>query len=171
MTIKMKRVTLDDINDLQQISIETFSDTFGAENKQEDLDNYLQSAYNQEKLKKEVSDPNSDFQLIYYNDELAGYIKLNVNESQTELKDINALEVERIYIRTVFHRLGLGKKLINYAFEQAESQNKSYVWLGVWEHNTGAIAFYNKQGFTVFSEHIFKLGNDPQRDVLMKKEM
>ncbi|AVK62389.1 GNAT family N-acetyltransferase [Lactobacillus sp. CBA3605] len=171
MAIEMRPVTVDDVADLQQVSIETFSETFGTENSKEDLEKYLKSAYNKQKLMAKIDNPNTDFQLIFYKDDVAGYLKLNENSAQTELKVKNALEVERIYIRKPFHRLGLGGQLIDYAYQQAVKKHKQAIWLGVWEHNIGAIAFYEKQGFSAFSEHVFNLGNDQQRDILMKKEL
>jgi ribosomal protein S18 acetylase RimI-like enzyme len=171
MLVKMEKVTDKNIEVLQQISIETFSDTFGSENSKEDLDNYLKTAYGYQKLKNEVSNPDTEFQLIYYDDKLSGYIKINVGHAQTELKEDAGLEIERIYIRKPFHRFGLGKYLVNYVFNKAQELNKDYVWLGVWEHNEGAITFYHKQGFFAFNEHIFNLGGDIQRDILMKKEL
>ncbi|GMA68979.1 spermidine/spermine N(1)-acetyltransferase [Leuconostoc litchii] len=171
MTIKLKKVTAEDVKLLRQISIETFTDTFGSDNSKADLENYLQSAYNEQKLQKEIGNNDTVFQLVYYKNQLAGYLKINVGQAQSELKESNGLEVERIYIRTEFHRSGLGQHLINFALEQANRLGKKYVWLGVWENNNGAIAFYEKQGFTPFSEHIFDLGGDLQRDILMKKRL
>ncbi|WP_288846816.1 GNAT family N-acetyltransferase [uncultured Fructobacillus sp.] len=71
--------------------------------------------------------------------------------------------------RSAFQRLGLGRQLLNQAFDQANVLGKSRVWLGVWEHNQNALAFYQKIGFTPFSDHVFQLGTDAQRDILMEK--
>jgi len=43
------------------------------------------------------------------------------------------------------------------------------VWLGVWEHNPRAIAFYRKWGFEAVGEHVFVVGTDPQRDLVMTR--
>ena len=75
------------------------------------------------------------------------------------------------HIKSAFKRLGIGRALINYAFDQAKSLSKEYIWLGVWEHNPAALAFYKKLGFLAFSDHRFNLGGDLQRDVLMKKTL
>ncbi|MBZ2405018.1 GNAT family N-acetyltransferase [Liquorilactobacillus hordei] len=171
MVTNLITVTNNDIDTLRQISIETFSDTFGAENSKEDLEKYLESAYDSQKLEKEVENPESNFQFIYYQNQLAGYLKLNIGSAQSELQSDDALEVERIYIKKEFKRLGLGKQLISYAIDEAKKAHKKYIWLGVWEHNEGAIVFYQKQGFVEFSEHIFDLGGDEQRDILMKKSL
>lgn len=54
--------------------------------------------------------------------------------------------------------------------EIAEHQHNSYVWLGVWKKNPPAIRFYEKNEFTAFGKHIFKMGDDEQVDIMMKKE-
>ncbi len=171
MINQIATVLSENLAQLQKISMETFADTFGADNTQEDLDKYLQSAYNIKELQSELENSNSSFQFIYYHDALAGYLKTNVGDAQTELQDQNGLEIERIYIKKQFKRLGLGKQLIALASQQAQIKQKNFLWLGVWENNAPAISFYNKQGFTAFSEHLFKLGNDPQRDILMRKDI
>ncbi|RZI48248.1 GNAT family N-acetyltransferase [Lactococcus kimchii] len=164
----LKKVTLKDVQQLQEISIETFSDTFKDANDEANLKEYLKNAYNIEQLKSELSDLESDFYFVYYKKELAGYLKLNVSNAQSEKHDINALEIERIYIKTHFKRLGLGRYLLNYAINQAKELKKTSVWIGVWEKNINALNFYKKMNFVYFSEHIFKLGREKQRDILMK---
>lgn len=165
--IILKEVTIKEVKLLQKISIETFSDIFKDANNETDLKEYLKNAYNIEQLKSEVSNSDSAFYFVYYKNELAGYLKLNVANAQSEKHDINALEVERIYIKSDFKRLGIGKYLLNYAIEYARELNKTSVWLGVWEENINALNFYKKMNFVCFSEHVFELGGEKQRDILM----
>ena len=58
--------------------------------------------------------------------------------------------------------------MYNKALQIAQEKNVGYLWLGVWEENHRALAFYKKNGFVEFDKHIFKLGNDPQTDIMMK---
>ena len=95
-------------------------------------------------------------------------MKLNFGDSQTELKDNKALEIERIYVSKEFHGKSVGQLLYDKAIEVAKQKNVNYVWLGVWEENPRAISFYKKNGFVEFDKHIFKLGNDEQIDIMMK---
>lgn len=171
MTIEIKSVEIEDVKTLQSISRETFSDTFGSENSKKDLKEYLENAYSIEQLSSEINNKNSEFKFIYLEDNLAGYLKLNVSNAQTENENQEGLEIERIYIKPNFKRLGLGKRLFEYALKKANSSNKKFIWLGVWEKNLPAIAFYEKQGFYFFDSHIFKLGQDLQKDLLMKLDL
>ncbi|HEY0222288.1 MAG TPA: GNAT family N-acetyltransferase [Lactovum miscens] len=168
LDITLKKVTQKELLDLQKISIETFTETFLDDNNAESLKIYLEKAYNFKKLSSEVANTESNFQFIYYGKQLAGYIKLNVGVAQSEMVGLNTLEVERIYIKSSYKRLGLGKYLLNYAFKQAQELNKSKVWLGVWEQNINALNFYRKMGFVYFGKHIFDLGGEKQCDLLME---
>lgn len=167
MTTSIKRCTRDDLAELQQISIETFSETFKEQNSPEHLNAYLERAYNLEQLGQEIENPSSLFYFIYFNEEAAGYLKLNSDEAQTETMDKDSLEVERIYIKKKFQKHGLGKILLNKAFEVAAEQRKQNIWLGVWEANENAIAFYEKKGFVQTGSHSFFMGDDEQVDLIM----
>ncbi|AUX11121.1 GNAT family N-acetyltransferase [Latilactobacillus sakei] len=169
--MSIEKVTLDQLKALQTISIQTFTDTFGADNSKQDLADYLESAYNDLQLTSEITNPNSAFYFIKHNDDIAGYLKLNSNDAQTEKSAPDSLEVERIYILPTFKRLGLGTQLIEYAIKTAQDMHKAHIWLGVWEHNTGALAFYTKLGFKQIGDHIFQLGDDAQRDLIMQKAL
>ncbi len=169
--IEIKKISLNDLVALQALSIKTFTDTFAKDNTPEDLKDYLDQAYTEEKLTSELQNKQSEFYFIYSDDQLAGYLKLNVNDAQTETIEEDGLEIERIYIDSDFKRLGLGKMLYNKAIERAKALNKTTIWLGVWEHNFSAMKFYHKMGFTQVGEHSFYMGEDEQTDLIMKKKL
>lgn len=83
----------------------------------------------------------------------------------------NALEVERIYLKQNFQHQGFGLVLIKLAEELARKKNKANMWLGVWEKNYQAQAFYKKDGFKRVSQHTFVVGDDPQTDFILVKEL
>ncbi len=82
-----------------------------------------------------------------------------------------SLEVERIYIKSSFQKHGLGKYLLNNAIEIAIEHNKKNIWLGVWEKNENAIAFYKKLGFVQAGSHSFYMGDDEQVNLIMIKTL
>lgn len=171
MNFQTKKITCEDVVLLREISIETFTDTFKDQNSPENLKAYLDTAYDIKKIEQELQNKNSEFYFIYFEQDIAGYIKINVNDAQSENIADEALEVERIYIRTKFKRHGLGKYLINLAQDIAISKNKKVIWLGVWEHNPNAIAFYEKMGFIHTSSHSFFMGDEEQTDYIMTKNL
>lgn len=171
MTIQIRKCTLEDLPILREISYETFDETFKDQNSPENMKVYLETAFNVKQLEKELSTDSSEFFFIYSHEEVAGYLKVNVNEAQTEEEGDESLEIERIYIRKNFQGQRLGLHLINKAMEMAREQNKKKIWLGVWEKNEGAIKFYEKMGFTESGTHSFYMGDEKQTDLLMTKKL
>lgn len=166
-----KRIILDDLEKLQKIGRQTFQETFSESNSEENMRNYLEKGFSKEKLTQEINDKNSEFYFAIVNNEVIGYLKVNFGESQTELKDSKALEIERIYVSKEFQGKGVAQILYSKAIEIAKLKSAEYVWLGVWEENPRAISFYKKNGFVEFDKHIFMLGDDEQTDVMMKLKL
>ncbi|MBX0334163.1 GNAT family N-acetyltransferase [Pontibacter sp. HSC-14F20] len=169
--VAIKRVTLDDINQLQKISRQTFSETFSAGNTEKNMKRYLEEELSVEKLTAELRDSNSQFYFATIDDKVVGYLKLNTGQAQTELKDGQSLEIERIYALKEYHGKGVGQSLYQHAIQIARQQHVDYVWLGVWEENPRAINFYKKNGFVEFDKHVFQLGDDEQTDIMMKLQL
>jgi ribosomal protein S18 acetylase RimI-like enzyme len=169
--IKIKKVTFDDIDQLQKIGRQTFYETFSTGNTEENMTKYLNESFSIDKLTTELNDKNAEFYFATHNDNVIGYLKLNFGQSQTELQDDKGLEIERIYVLKEFHGKKVGQLLFEKALKIAEEKKVDYVWLGVWEKNLRAINFYKKNGFEEFDKHIFKLGNDEQTDIMMKLKL
>ncbi len=165
------RITLDDLEKLQKIGRKTFEETFSESNSEENMRNYLEEGFSKEKLIAELKNKDSEFYFAILKDEVIGYLKVNFGESQTELKDNKALEIERIYVSKEFHGKSVGQILYDKAIEIAKQKGSEYVWLGVWEENPRAISFYKKNGFVEFDKHIFRLGDDEQTDIMMKMKL
>jgi ribosomal protein S18 acetylase RimI-like enzyme len=160
-----------DLKTLEDISIETFQDTFAEMNTEATIQQYLHDAFSPSKLTEEISCTGSRFFFIFHNKDLAGYLKVNNSPDQTDINDPRSLEIERIYIRKSFKEKGLGKELMNFAISLAKKANLDYLWLGVWEKNTSAISFYKKMGFITSGKHKFMLGLEEQSDLVMKKNI
>ena len=155
-----------DLRTLQKLSVETFVDTFIDSNTADDLASCMDLLYNTEKLASELAAKHSYFYFVEVEGQVAGYLKLNTRYEQTEGQRDDSLEIERLYILPRFKGLHLGSKLIKFALDLAKEKGKKRVWLGVWEHNEPAKAFYSRWGFKRFSQHTFPVGSDPQTDEL-----
>lgn len=169
--VSVNRIGIEDAAALQKIALEIFSETFKDYNSPENLQKYLDEKFSIDKLTKELNNPYSSFYFAQLGEEVIGFLKTNMGNAQTELKDLNAFEVERIYVLPAFHGKKVGQLLMDKAIEQAGKTTCSYIWLGVWEENYRAIRFYTKNGFSKFDTHIFKLGDDEQTDWMMKREL
>lgn len=171
MTINIKKGTLEDLYTLQEISYETFNETFKDQNSSQNMSAYLEKVFNLKQLEKELSNVASQFFFVYFNNEVAGYLKVNTNDAQSEEMGDESLEIERIYIKGEFQKHGLGKYLLNKSIEIAMEHNKKKIWLGVWENNENAIAFYKKMGFVQTGVHSFYMGDEEQMDFIMIKTL
>jgi ribosomal protein S18 acetylase RimI-like enzyme len=160
--MRIVQVTLSELSLLQEISKSTFEETFAAFNTKEDMTHYFEHNLSLDQLAFELQAPASSFYFIYVEEELSGYMKLNVSET---------FEIERIYILNKFQGIGVGKTFMKFTFDQSKSLGFNSLWLGVWEHNTKAISFYKSLGFIPYDEHDFLLGSDLQRDILMRLEL
>jgi ribosomal protein S18 acetylase RimI-like enzyme len=155
--IEIHKVTENQLLELQKISRQTFYEAFFEVNTEEDMAMYLEHNLSIEKLSAELSNENTEFYFAQLNGQVIGYLKLNANDAQTDLKDEHALEVERIYLLIEYASKGVGQLLMEKAYQVAQIKKAEYIWLGVWEHNTRAIQFYKR--------------NDDQKDILMKRQL
>lgn len=169
--MEIRKASLNDIERLQEIGKLTFTETFSSANSEENLEKYLNTEFSNEKLTIELSDKYSAFYFVELENKIIGYLKVNFGQAQTEIKDDSSLEIERIYVLKEFHGKKVGQILYEKAVGLAKDNKLKYVWLGVWEENPRAIKFYEKNGFIAFDQHIFKLGNEEQTDILMKLEL
>lgn len=160
-----------DVEQLRDISIETFVDTFKDQNTEENLNEYLERAYSIEQLTSEINQVGTDFYFLEDSGIIVGYLKINIDDAQSEKEHPLALEVERIYVLPQHKRKGYGKLLLEFAYLRAKELNRTGIWLGVWEHNYNALAFYKKMGFQRVGEHTFIMGDDAQVDYIMLKEL
>ena len=169
--IEIRKVTLNDIHELYKIGRRTFFETFCTGNTEENMSEYLKKRFSIEQLTAEITDKNSEFYFAGLGGDVVGYLKLNTGQAQTEMKNENALEIERIYVLEDFHGRKVGQLLYEIAIQKAKELGVKYVWLGVWEENIRAISFYKKNGFVEFDKHVFKLGDDEQTDIMMKLQL
>jgi ribosomal protein S18 acetylase RimI-like enzyme len=156
---------------IAELSQQTFYDSFAMFNTKENMDKFMNEQFTKEALMAEVGAPGNIFLLAYFAGEALGYACMRKSENPQELGDISAIEIARIYAVQKAIGKGVGRLLIERCIEIAKEKNEKVIWLGVWEHNPRAIAFYLKWGFEKFGEHPFMLGDDRQTDWMMKKNL
>ena len=167
----IRKVEIADVEVLAKIAKQTFRETFAQGNTEEQLQEYFEEAYSLRVLSAELENPESATYFIMHEEEIAGFLKVNWGNAQTERELENAFEIQRLYVLQTYQGFGLGKQLFEFALEHAEKNGFSWAWLGVWEHNTKAQAFYNRYGFEKFSQHSFMVGQKVDTDWLLKKKL
>ena len=170
-TMSIRFATIADVALLVRLGVETFHDTFSEMNTPSDMELYLQNNFNQAQVASELNDPDNIFLIAESSGTAAGYAKLRKGSTPLELAGKNVIELERLYVDKWFIGKNVGKLLMERCLLLAKEQGFTTVWLGVWEHNHRAIAFYAKRGFEKFGAHPFMLGTDLQTDNMMKKDI
>ncbi len=168
MKLSLYPCTIQDLPELTKISRRTFRDAFETQNNPADFNHYLNTSLTTETLARELQDPDRSFYFALQNDEIVGYFKLNENQAQTDLRDSEGLEIERIYVLQEFQGKKIGEWMMGEIARIGHAKVKKYIWLGVWEQNLKAILFYERLGFIKFGKHPYYIGKDRQMDWLMK---
>jgi diamine N-acetyltransferase len=169
--IVIRYATAEDAGMIADISRQTFYETFGFRNTKENMDKYMREQFSRELLIDEVTDPANIFIVAMDGDAVVGYAKLKTESTVAGIQGRLPLEISRIYVLNSHLGTGIGPELMRKSIFTAKDMKCDILWLGVWEKNPRAIAFYTKWGFEKFGEHPFKLGDDMQTDWMMKKEL
>ncbi|MFD3046623.1 GNAT family N-acetyltransferase [Streptococcus agalactiae] len=169
--ITFKKVGLDNVNILQNLAIETFRQTFSHDNSEEQLQAFFNESYTLPVLKSEITHAESDTYFVYLDTDLVGYLKVNWGSQQTEKALDKSFEIQRIYLLDAYQGKGIGKATFEFALDLAYKSGLDWAWLGVWEFNHKAQAFYAKYGFEKFSEHQFSVGDKVDTDWLLRKSL
>ena len=171
MELSIRYANKDDAALIADISRQTFYETFSPFNSKVDMDIFMNVQFTKGRLMLEVEKPENIFLLAYNGDDVAGYVKIRDTRHPKQLGSSNALEIARLYAMSSMIGKGVGKLLMQESLKISAEKKKDMVWLGVWKQNIKAIEFYKKWGFTIFDECDFVLGNDLQKDWLMKKKL
>ena len=170
--LRIKVACTNDTATLSWLGKTTFTETYGAHNDQDNFQKYLKDSFSEESTRQQLEDTSSFFLLAHLDqDKTIGYAKLKENNKPFHDKTINAVELERIYVLKDYQGEGVGQNLLDKCLAFAQLRKYPVMWLGVWEKNLNAVKFYQRQGFVVFGSHKFKLGDEEQSDLLMKKDL
>lgn len=160
-----------ELDSLRIFAAKSFHDTFAHLNEPGPFEEYMQKAFHPTSFQEEFQNPDSFFFLAKIDDQIAGYTKLNFSPAQTDVKDPQSLEIQRIYLDKSQKGKGIGKLLLHHSLDFARQKRLNYVWLGVWDQNHHAIEFYERQGFQKFGKHSFLMGEELQTDFLMRMDI
>lgn len=169
--VTLRRATLDDASLLAELGARTFRETFAADNTAEDMASYLASSFNLEIQSAELVDPGYKFLIAEVDGLAAGYAVLHAGEAAEGVAGTNPIELVRLYVSSEWLGRGVGEVLMRACLDEARKDGHETIWLGVWERNARAQAFYRKWNFRAVGEHSFQLGSDEQRDILMERTL
>jgi ribosomal protein S18 acetylase RimI-like enzyme len=160
-----------DLDLILELGIQTFNETFAHLNSAEDMEAYMTSAFGREQIASELGDPLSTFLIAEGAEQALGYAKLHRGEPPAVVTGERPIELARLYVVKEAYGAGAGKALMQSMLSLARGEGFTTMWLGVWEHNERAKAFYRKWEFRAIGSHIFQLGSDAQTDLLMERAL
>lgn len=169
--LTIRRGTVGDAGLLSDLGARTFSETFAPDNTPEDLAAYIATSFNVTQLTSELEDPASTFLIAEVDGRAAGYAKLHDGEPEKGVEGVNPVELVRLYVSREWLGRRVGEQLMRTCVDAARQAGHDSIWLGVWERNARAQAFYRKWNFRDVGEHVFQLGADQQRDIVMERTL
>jgi diamine N-acetyltransferase len=171
MKIMIRRAVPADAETLTQLAVRTFYDAFASSNTPENMQAYMSAAFNLEGTERELADPRSKFLIAEVDGEPAGYAKLYEGEVPECVTGSDPIEIVRLYIEQRWWGSGVARALMQTCLDEARQSGHRTIYLGVWEQNHRAMAFYRKWGFEIVGSHILMVGDDPQNDWWMERRL
>ena len=171
LDLTIRRAKPNDARLLADLGALTFSETFASDNTAEDMTAYLASSFNISQQTDELADPAATFLIAEVGGVAAGYAMLHAGKPAERIEGANPVELVRLYVSREWLGRGVGEALMRACIDEAQRAGHETIWLGVWERNARAQAFYRKWNFRAVGEHAFQLGSDMQRDLLMERSL
>jgi ribosomal protein S18 acetylase RimI-like enzyme len=169
MTLTIRFARPDDALDLAEFAARTFRDTFGADNRPDDLALHLASAYGAAQQAGELADPDIITLVAAEGGALVAFAQLRRGTTPASVIGAAPIELWRFYLAAEWQGRGLAQQLMSQVVEAARHAGAATLWLGVWERNPRAIAFYRNEVYAEAGTHVFVVGTDPQTDWIMTR--
>lgn len=164
-----RQATPADASVVADVAERTFRATFERDNTPDNINTLCRLAYGEDIQRREIENPLGETWLVERSGRTVGYFMLRHSTSPRGLAGTRPVEILRLYLDNDQQGSGEGRRLMQFALERCAVMGGDVAWLGVWERNAKAIGFYERLGFTVFGSHIFRVGDDPQTDLLMQR--
>ncbi len=165
--LSLRRARVTDAALLASLSERLFVDTYADQNDPEDMRLYVSENFTEAAVAKDLADRRTTFVIGTENGEAVAYAKLHRGEAPACVSGPEPIELARLYVARPLHGKGAAAVLLNTCIIEAQRVEARTLWLGVWEKNARARAFYAKHGFEAAGRHEFVLGKDVQQDLVL----
>ena len=167
--VSLREAIPNDAHALAELAEATFRAAFAAQNTAEDMASHCAANYSEALQGAEIARDDYRTFVMESQGRLIAYAQLRDGSAPSCVAGDSPIEIQRLYVDAAWHGRGIAPRLMQACLDAARSQGKKTVWLGVWEQNPRAIAFYTKFGFTYVGTHTFVVGRDPQTDLIMQR--
>ena len=173
--VVIRRATVDDAPLLATLAASTFADTFAEDNDPADMRAYVATAFGDEVQRAELAEPRHVVLIAEREGEAVGYAMMRDGVAPESIPAAfaasDSMEIARLYAVQRHIGAGIGSALMRRCLTEAVTLGRRTVWLGVWERNARAIAFYERWGFVDVGAQTFTLGSDVQHDRVMARRV
>ena len=169
--IKIRKAVEKDYKILSSLGAKTFIQAYQGKVKEKNMSSYVGKSFNKDIVLEEIRDTSFIFLIIAKNEKPIGYAKLVANKTQYSRNKVKSIELVRLYILKNYQGQGIGSKSLEECIKIVKKNKFKFIWLGVWEKNYNAIAFYKKSGFKLFGKCKFNFGTEIHNDLLMRKKI
>jgi diamine N-acetyltransferase len=171
LSLTIRRAEPADALWLAALAERTFRETYTAHNTAENMESYVAGHFGPERQARELRDPDLSTLVAELDGQAAGYVQLGRGPAPAGISGPEPMEIVRFYVDHPWHGRGVAQRLMAAAVDEARAAGARTLWLGVWERNDRAIAFYHKCGFHDAGTQIFVLGSDRQRDLVLERRL
>jgi ribosomal protein S18 acetylase RimI-like enzyme len=171
VTVHIRKAEAGDTESIVSLSVDTFRETYGSQNSEENINLHVREHFNQDKIRSELNAPDFRFYLATVEGQPVGFMKLRINRQPRGIANKRCLEIQRIYVLQEFQGASVGSELVKLAKDIAQKEHFQVLWLQVWQKNERAIRFYHKSGFVIYETTTFQLGKEMQADYLLRFDL
>lgn len=151
--------TEEDADRLVELARDTFIDTFGSLYSAEDLGAFLEKAFGESGLPRQISDPSFHLRVAEHEGDLIAFCKIGPFDLPHDTAGRRVIELYQLYVRKAWHGAGVAASLMDWAIERARDSDAQDIYLSVFSGNHRAQRFYARYGFEEVGQYGFVVGN------------
>lgn len=155
--IRIIKATIKHAELIAEIGKQTFLESHGNSASKEDVNRFILKTYHKKAIYKEFENTKVQYHLIYFNNNIAGFSKIELSTSNKNINDLNITKLDRLYILKEYYGEKLGSTLMDFNIQLSKNNNQKGIWLAVWIENQRAINFYIKTGFKIVGKYNFQI--------------
>ncbi|PQJ73229.1 GNAT family N-acetyltransferase [Polaribacter butkevichii] len=173
INIKIVKASIEHAELIAEIGKKAFLESHGHSASVEDMNSFISKTYNKTSISKEFKNIKTQYHIIYVDDKVAGFSKIELNSANKDIDDLNVTKLDRIYLLKKFYGQKLGTKLLDFNIQLSKKHHQKGIWLAVWVENLRALNFYTKRGFMIVGKYNFKISetkSNPNHIMFLKYE-
>lgn len=168
---RFRRASEQDAKALAAFAEKTFRDTYTQFNTPENMQSHCEKSFSERIQLAEIRDPSRESWLAEIDGQLVSFAQIILEAPCPSMSDAEGIEILRFYVDSSHHGKGLAYDMMQQLVDRSAELGADVLWLGVWNENPRAVAFYKKCSFAHVADKTFKLGAEVQTDFVMCRNL